>query len=419
MKILNNAYLVLFLFFMFLSMVIPNALHIQTAVFFVLTFVFSFLFVRIDRNLTRLLIVWLVNSIVTIIYIMVGLNNGKASSESFYQVIIVYIISPLMWIILCRGAISFFGSKKMIEYILIMSFLSCLSVAVFYYLHSVNSQYVSFFISDPNINFSDGVAAMTLHVYGSLIFFTGSIFASPMVIRNIFLRCILMIALVVVCMTSGRSALLLSLFFSIFLFFIFSISGFKNNFYKKFLIISLFLILFLILSALLLESIGIDIFLTIELFFVKILSFGGTERILQLKYLFEGIFDHFGLGAGHGVGVDYVRNYNYPWRYELLWVALMYRVGIIGALVYSFIFVYYMLGFMKLFKNKRDDEIDRFMFGGFICSMIASFTNPYIEGFMFQWMFIMPIVYYFSTRISTNRFVNSFNDRQWFIKNRN
>jgi hypothetical protein len=35
---------------------------------------------------------------------------------------------------------------------------------------------------------------------------------------------------------------------------------------------------------------------------------------------------------------------------------------------------------------------DRFMFAGLVAVALAGWTNPYLESFIFQWMFILPLV---------------------------
>lgn len=376
-------------------MVVPNSFQKTTLFFFIATFVFSLFFIRFKKHFNIIIIFWIFNSIVTFFYVIVGINNG-APDESFLQIIFVYVIAPLLWICITRGVIDSFNVNFIIKYIILICFLSSVSVLIFYYFYFSGSDNVYFFISTPNITYSEGRAAATMHVYGSFLFFTGSIVSVPLIIKNIFTRYVIILSIVLVCITSGRSALLLTLFISFLLFIYYNFFSLKVKFHINRKKIVLFFISFTVFFYFLLENVGIDFFGTISSFFDEFNSFGGNERISQFKYLLEGIVDHFGLGAGHGIGVKYIRNFDYPWRYELIWVAMVYRVGIFGTLIYSLIFLYYTYSFILSLNNKRADEIDKFMFGGFISSLLASFTNPYIESFAFQWMFILPIVHHFS-----------------------
>lgn len=124
---------------------------------------------------------------------------------------------------------------------------------------------------------------------------------------------------------------------------------------------------------------------------------GGQERILQANALIQGICSNLFLGSGHGVGVGVIRNSEFPWRYELLYLATLYRVGLIGFIVYSLPSLFVIRGYLKVSKNKSHSWlrlVDRYMFVGFIATIIISATNPYLESFEFQWMFWCPVVYF-------------------------
>jgi hypothetical protein len=106
------------------------------------------------------------------------------------------------------------------------------------------------------------------------------------------------------------------------------------------------------------------------------------------------------LGSGHGIGVSYARSETFPWRYEMVWVATVFRVGLFGALVYTFIFLLYIADVLIKLGTGALSVIDKFYFAGFISVYIASNTNPYIESVAFQWMFVFPVVRHFLLRNS-------------------
>jgi hypothetical protein len=37
----------------------------------------------------------------------------------------------------------------------------------------------------------------------------------------------------------------------------------------------------------------------------------------------------------------------------------------------------------------------KFMFCGFVCAFLATNTNPYIEAFILQWMYVIPLVLWY------------------------
>jgi hypothetical protein len=130
-------------------------------------------------------------------------------------------------------------------------------------------------------------------------------------------------------------------------------------------------------------------------------SGGGEARSVQASALWTGIIEAHGVGAGHGVGVPYVRSDQYPWRYELVWVATIFRVGLVGAIVYFLPFAFYIAAAVRSGLHRSLTMEDRFLLGGFLCAFVASGTNPYIESFAFQWMYILPIVWFFRGRKQT------------------
>ena len=127
-------------------------------------------------------------------------------------------------------------------------------------------------------------------------------------------------------------------------------------------------------------------------FFDKLASGGGVLRSEQFYALLKGINDSFGFGVGHGVGVSYLRDNNFPWRYELVWMATILRVGFFGSLIYLMLFLIYIKKFLIYRKKNNISAFDLFIFSGFVAAFVASNTNPYIESFAFQWMYVFPVV---------------------------
>jgi hypothetical protein len=156
-------------------------------------------------------------------------------------------------------------------------------------------------------------------------------------------------------------------------------------------------VIFLILTLIIFLSskfTDLNILLGVEQMFDKLTTRGGEGRNQQSYLFIEGIFENYGLGAGHGIGVSFAVHDKYPWRYEMIWLASLYRVGFLGAFVYAlpFIFVLFSEG-RHLIKGKLNSN-EKFLYGGLLCSFIATNTNPYIEGYVFQWMFVLPVVYF-------------------------
>ena len=283
---------------------------------------------------------------------------------------------------------------------MVLSFVGVASVAVFFYLFlNFGVDTVLFFIDDPNINLRDGYSAATMHIYGSFIFLTGAFFATPVLVSGVARRYFLLASFVLVAITSGRSALIISIFIGAIVGMIFLPENAADVVFRRgidrsaYSLVKKLLILGVIGFALVLVT-DIDANVIVDDFVAKLLSGGGVERIEQADALLASVKDNLGLGVGHGVGVPYIRNDDYPWRYELVWFATLHRVGLIGSIVYAFPFVVCVVAFLNLWRHRMLTEMDVFMFAGLVAALVASNTNPYIEAFSFQWMYVLPVVYF-------------------------
>lgn len=396
---MNRIFLSLMLGTFFLTGVLPNSLNTVAAVFMVLSFAAACLVVEWSRSLARLMVMYFAGLVITFTYIGVGTING-APVVAAIQVFITYVCSPLIWIITLTVLLQRISSEQLKEWMVVLSFVGVASVAVFFYLFlNFGVDTVLFFIDDPNINLKDGYSAATMHIYGSFIFLTGAFFATPALVSGIARRYLLLGSFVLVAITSGRSALIISIFIGSIVGMVFlpansagvvfrrGIDGSLYSLAKKLLIPGV-----IGFALVLVTDIDVNV-ITVD-FLAKLLSGGGVERIEQADALLASVKDHLGLGVGHGVGVPYIRNDDYPWRYELVWFATLHRVGLIGSIVYALPFVVCILAFLNLRRHKMLTEMDVFMFAGLAAALVASNTNPYIEAFSFQWMYVLPVVYF-------------------------
>ena len=344
-----------------------------------------------SRNILIIFALYGASLFVTFTYVLVGVIRG-ATLEAVFQVITIYAISPLLWICVAIAIRSRINSEIFAKWIAFLVISAATSVAFFFYLFiNYGGEAVAFFIETANINLNDGYVGATMSVYGSFIFLTGALFASPTIIKNLTLRIFCLICVLVVVVTSGRSALILSMLIgaAIFLLFLKVDRKSKSSFGGGIALIAVFIFG---LCAYFYAS-SIDLNLIFQLFFEELTSGGGEERVEQAIALLKGVGDTWALGAGHGVGVDYVRSEIYPWRYELVWFATLYRVGLIGFLIYFLPLIFYFSRFFWFYRKRLLSRLDVFMFGGFFCALLASNTNPYIEAYVFQWMYIVPFVF--------------------------
>jgi len=372
-----------------LCIVVPNSLQVASLV--ALTFCALLATpILLNKKYWPLLGIHLLICIVTALQIIVGHLNG-APDAAYPQVFFIYMVSPLLWTLALAQLFLKSRDEQIFGWIIVCTILALVSIALFYYLFlTFGPESVKFFISTPNVNLTEGYAGATMFVYGSLIFICSGFFAAPHLIRNPVLKYALLLALAIGALSSGRSALILSILIGFFIGRVLFIrfkngipAGLASLFFSYLLVVSLVFVV--------MKSLGIDLALILGLFFSEILSGGGTERHEQFFALANGIIENKGLGSGHGIGVSYLRSEEFPWRYELIWVATVFRVGILGALIYSLPILYFFWLTFKRISQKKHTDFDIFFLAGFIASLIASATNPYIESFVFQWMLILPI----------------------------
>ena len=375
----------------FLTMVMPNSFQVTTALMMIVCTLVSFFYISVSDISVKFLAFLMLNVVVTLIYLLVGVINS-APEEAVKQVVIIYIITPILWFIILTALISNMDDRKIIRAFVFIAWLCCFSVFIFFYLfENFGATAVSLFIENPNLNTSNGYSGATMHVYGPLIFMVGGFFAAPEVIKSKVLMFSTLMILSLTAITSGRTALTISILLGLFVFLFFSSSrviSSKSKFY--FLVFILLATVSVIYSAS--KFRGIDISYLMDTIVEKLSSGGGNERANQTQELIRSAFDSYGLGRGHGIGIDYIRSEEFPWRYETLWWATLHRVGLLGSMIYVSSFIFYIISTLVISINRGLSSFEKFLFGGFICVFIASNTNPYLEAIPFQWMYILPIL---------------------------
>lgn len=379
------------------SVVFPHTFQVFSAILLVATTALCLPLIRKDEWLNRVLLTYFVGVIATAIYIWVGTMNGSPRGANG-QTILIYIVSPFMWIVMSTAILQLYGIERTVKLLIQFTWYALTSVAAVFYLFLVyGRQAISFLTEETNVNVSGGFAAANILVFGSLIFLTGGAFAQPAVITKRWARIVLPAALVLCALTSGRSALALSVPIGFLTGVVLrrriggvDVMPLGRSVMLPTLLLIGAAILVIALMALLLQT--VDLSLIFRAYVDKVLSGGGEVRTEQAAALWEGILDTSGVGAGHGVGVNYIRNADYPWRYEIIPLATLYRVGVVGTLVYTSTFVVYAFFFLRRAAQRTLRPEDVYMVGGFLAAAAAAWTNPYIESFIFQWMFFLPVM---------------------------
>jgi len=379
-----------------LTVVVPNSLQLTSAVVLVLTFLLALPGLRIRPGFRALLALYACTVIVTLFYMAVG-GLHDAPAEAMRQVTLIYIVSPLLWTIVADGLLRQLGTDRLIGWFVLLSLLCAVSVGLFFYLYLTRgAAAVSFFFQGANVNLNEGFSGATMHVYGSLIFLCGGFFGSPELIRSRLLRLALLAMLLVCALTSGRTALILAVPLGWFLGLLLTPRTTVQPHRSSILRIIRYgvpMVVAVAIALMLLDAYTqISLSKVLDAVTTKLASGGGPARVEMTRSLFAGILANDGLGSGHGVGVAFVSDAEYPWRYELVWLATLYRVGMLGTLVYALPFLLYIVAVIRLAIGRRLPPRHKFMFCGFVCAFLGTNTNPYIEAFVFQWMYVIPLV---------------------------
>lgn len=388
-------------FFLFISLamaaVVPHSFQAVEAATFFLTMLICIVLIRRDAWLDQVMLTFFLGAAVTAVYIWVGYTNGAPRSAS-NQTLFVYVIAPLLWIVMSTALFQFVGLARVTTWLIWMTWAAVASVAAFFFLYlTFGKGAVAFLVSDANVNVQGGFAAATMLVYGSLIFLAGAIYAQPLVVKGKVARVILPGFVFIAALTSGRSALILAIPIGF-------VTGMmlrgrirENELTEntRSVLLPMFLLglgslLMLVLIDVLFET--VDLTVIISRFWEELTSGGGSERTEQASALWEGFLESYGLGVGHGVGVPYIRNMLFPWRYEVMPLATLLRVGLFGFIVYASTFLLYGQQFLLRWNARDLRAQDIYMIGGFVPALLATATNPYIESFVFQWMYFLPVM---------------------------
>lgn len=373
-----------------LIIVFPNSFKFLSILFIIINFALCIPFFCKNRIEFNVLLYWMLCFFVTFLYI--GIGFGERYLDVIPQIAFIYFISPVLIFLILHEAIFYFGVNRFFNLIIDMGIVASFSIIAFYFIFfNFGSEYLQILIAEPNIDVSNGIPRVNMHVMGSLIFIFGGFFSFPTIVENLKKRIFVFFLFSVVGILSGRSALILAiligmaggLFLQVFYYKNMKVIGYVFNIF-----------IFGIGFIFSISFFGIDLLNVASDLVEKISSSGGDERRDQAIALWNGIVDNFFLGAGHGVGVSLVRNEEYPWRYEILWLATVYRVGLIGAAVYCWPFIFVFFIYVYFFFKKKCLKYDHFVIMGFVSIFIAGFTNPYFESFEFQWMYVLPFVYF-------------------------
>lgn len=386
------------------SVIIPHSFQVPTAVLIVIASTIAMFGLRMNTWLTLQLSFYCAGAALTVLYLFIGNING-APNDAIIQTALVYLASPLLWIIIAASFQQLFGVQGTVRWLTLLTWGAMASIVLFFYAYfAFGRDSVKFLVQEANINVRGGYAGATMYVYGSLIFLSAAFFAEPSVVRSRLVRFVMPAALITAAITSGRSALILSIPIGYAIGIVLR-SGLAQRYSSAgrqsvALLPTIGMLIAIALVGVVLNTLfaQLDLIYIISVFIDELGSGGGSERTEQAVALWDGIERSFGLGWGHGVGVDYIRNQQLPWRYEILPLATILRVGIVGLGVYALPFFSAAWVVVQRWRTRTLTPWDIYLSAGLAAASIAIFTNPYLESFIFQWMCFIPIILLGSAR---------------------
>ena len=97
---------------------------------------------------------------VTVLYTAIGYLND-APPVAAAQMLVIYILSPLLWMIVAAGLLRAPGPERLVDWFSVLAVLACASVGLYFYLYfHYGASAVSFFFKgEANINLQDGSRA--------------------------------------------------------------------------------------------------------------------------------------------------------------------------------------------------------------------------------------------------------------------
>jgi hypothetical protein len=129
-------------------------------------------------------------------------------------------------------------------------------------------------------------------------------------------------------------------------------------------------------------------------------GFDENVRIDQAMALWDGFLEKPLFGHGLGTNVYILRDEDKIWRYELTYIAAIYRYGIFGC---AFYLVLYGLPFVRIAYRFRSLTIpQQALFVAALSQVFAYAVNPVLDTFDTCWQLLLPILYITQLTSHTN-----------------
>lgn len=155
--------------------------------------------------------------------------------------------------------------------------------------------------------------------------------------------------------------------------------------------------IFILLFTLFRIQYGISFFSIINMF-LEGFDFSNSTNALLRKEQFFALLKAWTnnplLGAGHGAAVAFRRSIDQAWAYELFYVSLLQKTGIVGIICYGSWVLWILGAGSRIIKYGQALSFKILpVLVGCTCFLIANATNPYLAKYDYIWVLFLPIAF--------------------------
>ena len=328
---------------------------------------------------------WVWFGLFAVVHILGCIQGYFSSGGGFLPYVLgAYVVAPVVWALAIGALLSRFDEDEIGRMLMICFGCVAAQIILYFLFYDYIPSAVKFaLIETPNRTYIDGAPALRLHAIVSLIFLWP--YALYYKKKSLVSTMIVFLSGLVAAVLSGRTAILVAGGGCLI-----GMTLIERN---RRLLAGVVFCLVLVAGFSSLGPIEKDFSWgnLVMRHAEKTLSGGGDERVQQSEALWRGFLSSPLIGVGHGVPAGVIRNDDMPWRYELIYNATLFRVGIIGFLVsVSLVGAPIVKLGLRCLRGKAS-TFQTAVFAGAIAFIIATATNPYVEGFELQWVLLLPI----------------------------
>jgi len=347
--------------------------------------------------------------LIGVVYILIGL--GRAPSNSFIYVALLYVVFPVVYIQLASG-IKTWKVHCGLENVMIAGGVAAGLYMLSIFLVSAGVLPTSMMVSVDqtlNVSIKDGVPGIQLPAVSTLVFLV-PYFMTALVVRahrgdrrqSTFWMWTALIASASASVLTGRRALLLVILLAPII--ATCLLVWMPDWSRKQAILGVLRLVAAMAVVVLVFGGALGWLIDVDYagYLQSIrggFDFSGSttgsafERQGQFYALLDGWSESPLIGYGHGVACwGWERSADKPWRYELSYMSLLFHTGVIGFCAYAAGIAWlFWRGFQALRGGGKYGAAMAPLMVGLVCMLVAYGTNPYFDAFDALWTLFLPL----------------------------